>query len=541
MGHYFHLMHTHQFWNIPCLREPVSRTMLDFSCFPFLRTCSVNGDFLCDTPADPNLSRDIDFSDLDADGDQDLVDANANCRYIGTDLGLRDEFAFPFTPDVTNYMAYSNGACRSTFTQQQRLVMTYNLQKRVLSPLKWHWKADSAEGVIDAYEPDNHVTTASPIAVGDWQQHTLHDFGCEQDSVDWIAVNGDFFGTYTLNILEVQNEVFPIDPDVEVFNANENGIIEDQIPVAVNSVGNSVAVTIPCGSVNSNQPRIAIKRNANADAGAYLLSLSNSVPQPALSGDALLDQVCINTLLELENVPEGAEVNWTTMGMTITNINNHSALVDDVLPGSAPANLIVEIISGACSLRLEKEFQRSIPLPEIESINKSIHTGPCPEKIFTYSIHPVPGATSYRWECDDCPLVATSDGLSARLYSNDLAPGSTTSFTVKVTATSDCQEMVDQDRNDIMTTLHPHDCEIPLIIIVPNPGDQHISLEIEHQVETPNYEIYITRQIDAALVHQQTITQKTLSIDTKDYANGYYYLHLIYEGQQQAALFLIQH
>lgn len=61
IGHYFGLEHPHRNWDKgKCRQECVSRTrefdLGDF-CFKTGKICDKNGDALCDTPADPLLSR----------------------------------------------------------------------------------------------------------------------------------------------------------------------------------------------------------------------------------------------------------------------------------------------------------------------------------------------------------------------------------------------------------------------------------------------------------------------------------------------------
>ncbi len=91
IGHYFYLFHTHE-------------TMFGIEC-PNGGNCTLSGDLLCDTPADPNLST--------------HVGAAPACAY--------DDFApppggcdaTPYSPPVHNIMSYSRQACMIEFTQQQ--------------------------------------------------------------------------------------------------------------------------------------------------------------------------------------------------------------------------------------------------------------------------------------------------------------------------------------------------------------------------------------------------------------------------------------
>lgn len=85
LGHYMGLMHTH---------GGSSDELVDGS------NCAMEGDLICDTPADPGLSG--------------LVDTS--CMYNGTSL---DANSMPYQPDVTNIMSYSRKVCRTSFTPTQ--------------------------------------------------------------------------------------------------------------------------------------------------------------------------------------------------------------------------------------------------------------------------------------------------------------------------------------------------------------------------------------------------------------------------------------
>ncbi len=94
IGHYLSLYHTHGTSNCGTTDELVDKS-----------NCSVAGDRLCDTPADPNLYRNCATS---------LVDYN--CVYTGT---LTDVKGQAYNPQTNNIMSYGRASCKSIFTQQQ--------------------------------------------------------------------------------------------------------------------------------------------------------------------------------------------------------------------------------------------------------------------------------------------------------------------------------------------------------------------------------------------------------------------------------------
>lgn len=89
IGHYMGLMHTH---------GGSPDELVDGS------NCATEGDWICDTPADPGLSG--------------LVD-NA-CMYTGTAVDANNQ---PYQPDVMNIMSYSRKSCRNSFSPMQYAVI----------------------------------------------------------------------------------------------------------------------------------------------------------------------------------------------------------------------------------------------------------------------------------------------------------------------------------------------------------------------------------------------------------------------------------
>jgi hypothetical protein len=90
LGHYFDLFHTHE-------------TMFGDECVDG-SNCDVAGDWMCDTPADPNLSG--------------QVTPPPDCLYTGGESGPCPGDP-PYDPDTTNLMSYSHALCRDNFSPQQ--------------------------------------------------------------------------------------------------------------------------------------------------------------------------------------------------------------------------------------------------------------------------------------------------------------------------------------------------------------------------------------------------------------------------------------
>ncbi len=95
MGHFFGLLHTHQYF----INNPDRAEYVDG------RQCGVRGDGICDTPVDPTLT----FS----------VSPNT-CSYTPM-VQFTDNAGVLITePDTKNIMSYTDGNCRDHFTPQQK-------------------------------------------------------------------------------------------------------------------------------------------------------------------------------------------------------------------------------------------------------------------------------------------------------------------------------------------------------------------------------------------------------------------------------------
>jgi PKD repeat protein len=106
MGHHLNLIHTHGPQNGTLTDELVSGT-----------NCSVAGDLLCDTPADPQLG----YSNVN----------DVNCLYSESGPPTTDAQGNLFDPDTSNIMSYAPQECTNTITDQQyaRMYASYHAFK----------------------------------------------------------------------------------------------------------------------------------------------------------------------------------------------------------------------------------------------------------------------------------------------------------------------------------------------------------------------------------------------------------------------------
>lgn len=173
IGHYLGLKHPHRLWNFKPLQEPVSRDKK--ALLSKKKLCEKRGDKLCDTPAEPNLTK---YTDK-------------KCNYTG--WNVTDKYGEVYKPETNNIMSYTNNReCRDSFTNGQIEIMLNKLEK---SKFLKYWKTDSSVNTghfPDIYEPDGEKEIASELFLNTTQTHSFHTIHNKKhkhtiyDNTDWI-------------------------------------------------------------------------------------------------------------------------------------------------------------------------------------------------------------------------------------------------------------------------------------------------------------------------------------------------------------------
>ncbi len=173
IGHFLGLKHPHRAWKYKWFQEPVSRTKK----MPLSKKkmCECKGDGLCDTPAEPNLTK---YTD-------------SKCNYTG--WNVKDRYGEVYKPNTHNIMSYTNNReCRNIFTKGQIAVMHYTLSKNKYSKF---WRTDLKDNkkfFPDDFEPDNYKETATEIFFNTPQTHSFHIIYMDKnkkpvyDTEDWL-------------------------------------------------------------------------------------------------------------------------------------------------------------------------------------------------------------------------------------------------------------------------------------------------------------------------------------------------------------------
>lgn len=342
LGHFLDLPHTFLNHNIPCLREPVSRGSVgDGLCPPFnlVRRCSITGDLLCDTEADPKME----------------ANQIGNCTYNDNEEDYRGD---RYIPDPTNYMSYGESECRSRFTVNQVAVMLRKLNTRYSD----FFSTPTSNNRFDTFEPNNTISGAeNATSVVDRvigsdadQVHSFHFNSCEGDwdREDWLPVelpNSGHTDDFTIRIEELDANTIG---NVELFTSFENlGLLEPIAPPTgftvnlVPAATNSWTITIPCNLLQRNSPRLYIRvtKANNTNFGTYRVT-SSVLSEPELSFVSN-DQKCANEDFEVQvtGILPSMSVSWSAEVVTSsTATSTVSASITSLVNGRAVINSSVE-------------------------------------------------------------------------------------------------------------------------------------------------------------------------------------------------------
>ena len=194
MGHFFALYHTHGPSNSALTTELVNGT-----------NCDTNGDLICDTPADPQLS----YSNV-----------TGACNYIGTDTDANGD---TFVPDPQNIMSYSRKECRTLFSPQQyaRIYATFQTSRNNLSCPSFNVAFD-ANYTRDCSNSLTVNFTDSSVGATSWQ---------------WDIDGDDIIDYTTQNPTHVYNEgVFDVTLTISNGTSSLTKVYSELIEVGSNSI-----------------------------------------------------------------------------------------------------------------------------------------------------------------------------------------------------------------------------------------------------------------------------------------------------------------
>jgi hypothetical protein len=367
VGHYFELDHTHQYSSRgKCRKESVdrNRTWPAFRFCPFggggpsnQRICEATGDFLGDTPADPNLDDNLFNTAIPG-----LCSFNAQGNFNSTNDPWGDSYVNPpvgsSQPNPRNVMSYNRDRdCRINFSRLQIAVMLYSIERGKSKSNCVAWK--DLKGEYDDLEMDNFSEAARPVNIGIIQEHNFHqqyegDGNWAQCDVDWVSFVAPCNSTLNITTSAIQGRL-NANTRLTLFNNTLGQLAQNDNISAANLFSN-----IDWNFVAGQEYFIRIENMAPNATSYYSLLIGNTFE---LTGSSV---VCAssNGNLIISNLPTNATVIWSAVPnnrVTITPIGNgSSATLTRVSDGSV---VITATITQACygTFNLSKSMYVGMP------------------------------------------------------------------------------------------------------------------------------------------------------------------------------------
>ncbi|MBP7272999.1 MAG: zinc-dependent metalloprotease [Saprospiraceae bacterium] len=547
LGHAFSLEHTHRNADRgDCVAEPVSREkQFPWYCFKSGTMCFWTADGFCDTQADPGLL----WNETD-------YKVDANCNYT---WGETDNWGSTYIPNTRNIMSYSPNQCRDYFSNEQGAAMMGIMINSYFQDINnsWFLKPDS-------YEPDNTHLLKIPrnITVGETQCHSLFcSFGFDEctDDVDWLRFktsDDDMIGNYKIEIANVGNYQNPVQT-IKVWHTDANGERTTQVTTINSQVGSSRYFEVPCA--NNNRDYLIEVIRSETGHGKYKISLGSSIILPTLSAS---DCAVIGQDMVMNNVPSGATVQWVpSQNITLNTFSGNVARIMNISNPNAPLSIIIYVNYGGCRYVFTHNFSNvsGVPLPAIGTINTLVRDAAACEPLFTFSISPVSGATSYSWSCGSNNSAIELECLDTHetefRVSANFQPFESGTIIATLQAFNSCGGVVSKTKT---VTYSSGECEMRIVdggggdeigksvSVIPNPVDNvsNILLKINDPTAeaaeiTNEYQITIT-SLYGEVKYMNTTTQREISLNVENYISGLYNVLVISNNSTFSAQFLIQ-
>lgn len=392
VGHYFELDHTHQFsnYNDRCYKEAINRNRTwpnPNSCTIFVRNlvCESTGDFLKDTPADPDLS------------------SNNSCTYVltgKTDL-WGDHYETPPTgsspPDATNLMSYNYArACRVKFSRLQIAVMLHSIVRGKSKGNEAAWK--DSRSMYDDYESDNTNLTARTIQKGELQERNFHQQYDKLTSsstgtwsncdVDWVSFTPTVSETVSIATYQLPGYT-TVNTRLTLFNAALTQLVQND-NISTTNLYSNISYNVVAGQTYF----IRVENLSGNITGYYRLSICNSYSDPATYQINGPITVCTTAQsFSVTNLPAGATVAWAASPTGILNVPPNGNPINVSQNISGTATLTATVCGGPFTLT------KSVKAGGYSSSDYPVSgssSGSCGSSVY-FSTNQLPGATSYSW------------------------------------------------------------------------------------------------------------------------------------------------
>ena len=228
LGHCLGLIHTHSARGgialasnngeaSKCWQESVSRTKRQGAlCVKKGLKCEVNGDFLCSTEADPQLTH----------SGRPLADNSVNSSCIATNL-TEDNWNRTWTPPVNNYMCYATSSCRNEFTWEQLVIARLFVENRLSLTNTANPNYFYINPHIDPFENDNFWQNANDFNMEGLQFHSFHydphPAAVSQAETDWVQFRPQPGEEFFVATAPVQGADAPNNMQVRIYRGIDTG------------------------------------------------------------------------------------------------------------------------------------------------------------------------------------------------------------------------------------------------------------------------------------------------------------------------------
>jgi hypothetical protein len=413
-----------------------------------------------------------------------------NCTYVRNQT---DQNGDTYNPDVSNFMAYGNIGCRSTFSSGQIKWMYWwllNMQVPLSSGASWFMVNNNT--AFDIYEPDNVAITARTIDLGETQEHSFYGAasGACEDVVDWLRFQYPTQGSSGLLRLEVRDITNP-NPvnEINIYLRNLNGTTGARLwNLNTIIVPGLRYVDLSCETLFPGQEYlIEITRDQN-NIGLYEVTLIDIVASLTITSSPL---VCTsNTTIGLSNPPVGTTVIWTA---SPSNLFATSGGASTSGPGTtATVRAANSTVSGPATITFTINSVCGVPV----QIPKSIWVGtrkpldlisvvvdPWLGRIKAL-VEPVPDATGYLWYRDG--ILYTGPGQNSDYVTMPIPRNncSIANYSVGVKAINAC------GNSATYSELHINPCYEGTYYYsyFPNPAFESLTIEKKQPSNTENLE-----------------------------------------------------
>lgn len=508
IGHYFGLDHTHRNSDaVPqCGRESVSRTR-KFSFFDFIgcgfkygKICEKNGDGLCDTEADPNLSGKVSFA----------------CNYTAGEI---DPWGDTYNPNTHNLMSYSHRPCRNWFSNSQRAI----IWKYILTKNNGELMENDAETIDpDQYEPDNvglNSTVPRAIEVGETQCHSFHSLYECFDPIDYLKIENakNIVGEYIFEVENFNDSGCPVS-NVGFYNTDALGIRTNELIPEIIDIGSSRLFKIQCDEI-TNEIIIEISRRSPDLNGIYKVSLNNN-PELKISNDSEL--VCTGDKYSILNLPPSATVIWnSSWNINLSNYQGATTSIASFTPNSSSYWIQAVINFNGCQQILRKDFLGTNgTLPSFEIVEL---IAPCFPPKHPYGRYQTIPYTPVTWTVNYGSVSGSNSGLA--IYK----AASEGWFTISATAINDCGNQITVTK-DFYVEKCDYNC-FEEIAVNQNFIDCTMDVNLGPFNSVSKYHYAVTDSAKSIIMTmKEDMNVSNFKLDISKFPSGYYNLHLFCEG-----------